>query len=151
MAFVNDTIIMANKALNRIGALANQAKSYASNPAMLRAKATASAVASSGLSTLKAARNPMLIGAGAGMAGGAGYDYLTNPRSNARSMIGAGARGGVLGAAGGLGYYGVRQAGGPRAVMGMMKSRAMGAYGSARTGWSNMVTRAQAGRGLGGY
>lgn len=145
MAFVNDTILMANKALNGIGALARQAKSYSSNPSMLRAKSVASSIANSGVSTLKAARNPMMIGAGVGAAAGAGYNYASDPRASARSMIGAGIKGGALGAAGGLGYYGVRAAGGPRAIMGMAKSRATSAYGSAKSGWAGMVSKASAG------
>jgi len=151
MAIIQDTIIAANAAFNRIGALGRQAMSYSTHPQMLRARGIASSLANSAWATAKAARNPMLIGAGVGAGAGVGYDYATNRRSNLRSMAGAGLKGGLLGGAVGLGYYGARTfPGGPSGAASMIRDRAMGAYGSARTGWSNMVARAQAGRGLGG-
>ncbi len=152
MAFINDTVIAANAAFNRIGALGRQAMSYSTHPQMLRAKGIASALATTSWATAKAARNPMLIGAGVGAGVGAGYDYASNPRSSARSMMGAGVRGGIGGAAAGLGYYGFRAGGGMagmRSLAGRGVTAARGAYGSARTGWGNMVARAQASRGFG--
>lgn len=156
MAFVNDTIIAANAAFNRIGALGRQAMSYSTHPQMLRAKGVASSLANSAWVAAKAARNPMMIGAGIGVGAGVGYNYATNPRANLRSMAGAGLRGGIGGAAAGLGYYGFRAGGGMagvRSLAGNLVGRGMttarGAYGSARTGWGNMVARAQSSRGFG--
>ncbi len=150
MAFINDTIIAANYAFNRIGALGRQAMSYSTHPQMLRAKGIASSLANTAWATAKAARNPMLIGAGVGAAAGVGYNYGMN---GGRNPIRAGVRGGMLGGAAGLGYYGFGALGGVagmKSLAGRGMTAARGAYGSARTGWGNMVDRAQAGRGLGG-
>jgi hypothetical protein len=144
MGFLNDTIIAANTAFNRIGGMA---RSYLENPNMLRAKMMATRVARSGLNAAKS--TPAILGASAGAAAGAGYDYATNRRSNWRSMAGAGLKGAGMGMLGGIGYRGVMGAGGPRAIMGAARSR-IGTYGAAaRTGWSNMVAKAQSARGFG--
>lgn len=154
MAIWNSVVMGANKAMNKIPALMKQARSYYSNPAMLQARGLASRLANA-----PGVQRNALIGAGIGAAGGAGYDYATNDRRSTGSMIGAGIKGGLLGGLGGAGYtYG-------RAGVGMARSRGitaagvmagargkMAGYGAAaKSGWGNMVARAQASRGFGGY
>lgn len=126
MALIHDTVIAANKAFNKIGALSRQAASYTSHPNMLRAKGIASSLARS--TKLAATSSPALIGMGAGAAVGVGYDYATNRRSGAGSMLRSGLRGAVLGGAAGMGYYGFKSAGGYAGL----KSGAMRAAGYGR-------------------
>lgn len=147
MAFVNDTVLFANRALNRLEALSGQARSYYSNPTMLRARALAGSLATSAATKGAAiARNPYVAGGAiAGAVGGAGYNYATDRRANVRSMAGAGLRGAMLGGLAGDGYAGIRSLGGPRAAMSAARSK-MSSYGAGiRKGWGGMVSKAQAG------
>lgn len=154
MAFVNDTVLAANSALNKMGALFAQAKSYSMNPQMLRARSIASSIANG--AKLAATNRSTLIGVGAGAAAGAGYDYLSNNRSDMRSMAGAGLRGAAIGGLSGMGYYGMKRAGGAGAIMGSARS----GLSSARSGlnslgartqswWGNRVAQAQSAKGFG--
>lgn len=99
MAFVNNVRMAASKAMGAINSLSRQAKSYSTNPNMLRAKSVATSLA----------RSPqVMIGAGVGAAAGVGYNSMGDPRRSTGSKIGggirAGAIGAMLGAGGGAAY-----------------------------------------------
>lgn len=131
MAFVDNAVLAANKAVNRIGALANQAKSYYSNPAMLKARSVASGLANTAWVKGKAMATSRgaMVGVLGGAAGGVGYSYMDNENGGIRDRMTAGIKGGLLGGLAGAGYSGVRAAGGPRAIMRNMSGK-MGSYGS---------------------
>lgn len=112
MALINNIRVMANKAIGKIPALASQAKSYYSSPAMLGARSLASRLANA-----PGVKSSAITGAIGGAAIGGGYDYATNSRSNVGSTAMAGIRGGLMGAIGGAGYtYG-------KAAMGLARSK----------------------------
>jgi hypothetical protein len=143
MAFIHDTVMMANKAMNRIPALARQASSYYSHPTMLRARGIASSLANG--AKLAATSRSAMVGGLAGGAIGAGYNYATDRRSNWRSMASAGLKGAAFGVLAGMGNYGMKSMGGPKGVM----SSARSMYGSgrsfARNQWADVTSWAEMG------
>lgn len=141
MALVNDTVLMANKALNRMESLYKQARSYYSNPTMVRARQVAGNLANSAWVKGRsyATSMPVMVGAGAGAAVGVGASMYNNPRGGIGDRVGAGIKGGLLGAGAGAGFKGFKDMGGRAGV----RTR-LGAYGSRMRGaFTNRVSRAQ--------
>jgi hypothetical protein len=122
MGFINNVVLGANKGFNRLPGLLEQAKSYATNPAMLRARGAATQLAKGTWAASKSF--PAVAGGVAGGAIGAGYEYATNPNADWRSSLAAGVKGSAYGTIAGMGYYGYKAAG-----------KMPGIKSSLRTGW----------------
>lgn len=134
MGMMESAVMAGNKAIGAIKAGLTQAKTYSTHPRMLQAKRLAGEFGRG----ITSSKSWIPTGAvGAGIAGGVGYDALTNRNSDWRSKARAGIGGGLAGSIAGAGYYGVQSGRGMLAARGMTAKSAMGAarsYGSGMMG-----------------